>query len=49
MNYEEFNHFCGSFAGTSHVVQWGNSDVWKVGGKVFAIGGWSDGSCCIYV
>ncbi|MEK2177215.1 MmcQ/YjbR family DNA-binding protein, partial [Vibrio parahaemolyticus] len=27
MNYEEFNHFCGSFAGTSHVVQWGNSDV----------------------
>ncbi|OEE75185.1 MmcQ/YjbR family DNA-binding protein [Vibrio genomosp. F6] len=44
MNYEEFNHFCGSFAGTSHVVQWGNSDVWKVGGKVFAIGGWSDGS-----
>jgi predicted DNA-binding protein (MmcQ/YjbR family) len=22
------------------VVQWGGSDVWKVGGKVFAIGGW---------
>ncbi|MDN3617351.1 MmcQ/YjbR family DNA-binding protein [Vibrio gallaecicus] len=44
MNYEEFNHFFGSFAGTSHVAQWGNSDVWKVGGKVFAIGGWSDGS-----
>jgi len=21
-------------------VQWGNSHVWKVGGKVFAIGGW---------
>ncbi|CAV18413.1 MmcQ/YjbR family DNA-binding protein [Vibrio atlanticus] len=43
MNYDEFNHFCGTFTGTSHVVQWGNSDVWKVGGKVFAIGGWSDG------
>ncbi|MEF1290820.1 MmcQ/YjbR family DNA-binding protein [Vibrio sp. M260118] len=44
MNYDEFNQFCGSFAATSHVVQWGNSDVWKVGGKVFAIGGWGDGS-----
>ena len=21
-------------------MQWGNSHVWKVGGKVFAIGGW---------
>ncbi|OEE75115.1 hypothetical protein A1OQ_23065 [Enterovibrio norvegicus FF-162] len=44
MNYDEFNHFCGSFAGTSHVVQWGNSDVWKVGDKVFAVGGWSGNS-----
>jgi predicted DNA-binding protein (MmcQ/YjbR family) len=25
------------------VVQWGGSHVWKVGGKVFAIGGWGDG------
>ena len=25
---------------TTYVVQWGNSHVWKVGGKVFAIGGW---------
>jgi predicted DNA-binding protein (MmcQ/YjbR family) len=25
------------------VVQWGGSDVWKVGGKVFAIGGWDGG------
>ncbi|MFW1470954.1 MmcQ/YjbR family DNA-binding protein [Vibrio parahaemolyticus] len=41
MNYDEFNAFCGSFPATSHVVQWGNSDVWKVGDKVFAIGGWS--------
>lgn len=24
----------------TYVVQWGGSHVWKVGGKVFAIGGW---------
>ncbi|HGN0870301.1 putative DNA-binding protein (MmcQ/YjbR family) [Providencia alcalifaciens] len=41
MNYDEFNMFCGSFPATSHVVQWGNSDVWKIGNTVFAIGGWS--------
>ncbi|KGK42104.1 hypothetical protein LH51_09715 [Nitrincola sp. A-D6] len=40
MNYEEFNHFCGSLPATTHVVQWGGAHVWKVGGKVFAIGGW---------
>lgn len=40
MNYDEFNAFCGALAATTHVVQWGGSHVWKVGGKVFAIGGW---------
>lgn len=40
MNYDEFNQFCRSLTATTHVVQWGNSHVWKVGGKVFAIGGW---------
>jgi len=40
MTYEEFNILCSSLRATSHVIQWGNSDVWKVGGKVFAIGGW---------
>lgn len=40
MNYKAFNEFCGSLCATSHVVQWGRSHVWKVGGKVFAIGGW---------
>jgi len=40
MNYEEFNDFCRSLPATSHVMQWGNADVWKVGGKVFAVGGW---------
>jgi predicted DNA-binding protein (MmcQ/YjbR family) len=37
MKRNEFNQFCQSLSATSHVVQWGGSDVWKVGGKVFAI------------
>jgi predicted DNA-binding protein (MmcQ/YjbR family) len=41
MTYEEFNEFCATFPATSYVVQWGGSHVWKVGGKVFAIGGWT--------
>ena len=40
MTFEEYNNFCGSLPATSYVSQWGNSHVWKVGGKVFAIGGW---------
>ena len=44
MTYDEFNAFCAGLQTTTHVVQWGGSDVWKVGGKVFAIGGW-DGGC----
>lgn len=43
MTYDEFNAFCRGLPATTHVVQWGGSDVWKVGGKVFAIGGWGDG------
>jgi len=39
MTYEEFNAFCRTLP-TTHVVQWGGADVWKVGGKVFVIGGW---------
>ena len=41
MTYDEFNAFCQSLPATSHVVQWGGAHVWKVGGKVFAIGGWN--------
>ena len=40
MTYQEFNEFCRSLVATSYVVQWGGSHVWKVGVKVFAIGGW---------
>ncbi len=43
MRLEEYNNFCGALAHTSHVVQWGDAHVWKIGGKVFAIGGWNDG------
>lgn len=43
MTRDEFNTFCGAMKATSHVVQWGNADVWKVGGKLFAICGWHDG------
>ncbi|RBW52357.1 MmcQ/YjbR family DNA-binding protein [Ruegeria sp. A3M17] len=43
MTRDEFNDFCANLKATSHVVQWGNADVWKVGGKVFALCGWNDG------
>ena len=43
MNLEEYNAYCASLPATTHVVQWGGASVWKVGGKVFAIAGWSDG------
>jgi predicted DNA-binding protein (MmcQ/YjbR family) len=38
MTYDEFNAFCRTLPATTYVVQWGGSHVWKVGGKVFAIG-----------
>lgn len=43
MTYEQYNAFCKSLPVTTYVMQWGGSHVWKVGGKVFAIGGWDDG------
>ena len=43
MTIEEFDKFCASLPHTTFVVQWGNAHVWKIGAKVFAIGGWSDG------
>ncbi len=41
MTRDEYNSFCRGLTATTHVVQWGNSDVWKIGGKVFAICGWN--------
>lgn len=40
MTLDEYNDFCRSLPATTYVVQWGGAHVWKVGGKVFAIGGW---------
>lgn len=43
MDREAFNSFCASFPAAEHVVQCGNADVWKAGGKLFAVCGWADG------
>ncbi|MDX3808616.1 MAG: MmcQ/YjbR family DNA-binding protein, partial [Bosea sp. (in: a-proteobacteria)] len=37
MSPAAYNAFCAALPATSHVVQWGGADVWKVGEKVFAI------------
>ena len=37
MTRDEFDAFCGGLPATTHVIQWGASSVWKVGGKIFAI------------
>ncbi|WP_222872578.1 MmcQ/YjbR family DNA-binding protein [Hankyongella ginsenosidimutans] len=37
MTPSELNAFCAALPATTHVVQWGGADVWKVGGKVFVI------------
>jgi predicted DNA-binding protein (MmcQ/YjbR family) len=42
MRLDDYNTFCAGLPATSHVVQWGGAHVWKVGGKVFAVAGWSD-------
>ena len=42
MTYDEFNDYCDHLPATTYVQQWGGAHVWKVGGKVFAIGGWGD-------
>jgi predicted DNA-binding protein (MmcQ/YjbR family) len=43
LTHDEYNAFCGALPATTYVNQWGGAHVWKVGGKVFAIGGWADG------
>jgi len=49
MTYQEFNQFCGSLPETTYIIQWGSSHVWKVGGKVFAIGGWGENKQTAFV
>ncbi|WP_295810292.1 MmcQ/YjbR family DNA-binding protein [uncultured Nitratireductor sp.] len=43
MQIDKYNAVCAAFPHTAHVVQWGGAHVWKVGGKVFAIGSHSGG------
>lgn len=42
MTYDQFDEFCSDLRGTSRVIQWGGSRVWKFGTKVFAVGGWAE-------
>jgi predicted DNA-binding protein (MmcQ/YjbR family) len=37
MTLDECNNFCASLPHVHHVIQWGNSDVWKIRAKVFAV------------
>jgi len=39
MTLDAFTAFCASLPHATHVRQWGDSHVWKIGGKVFAIAG----------
>lgn len=43
MTLDDCNALCAALPATTHVVQWGGADVWKVGGKVFAIASDTDG------
>ncbi|UNC15991.1 MmcQ/YjbR family DNA-binding protein [Acidiphilium multivorum] len=38
MTLEEFNDICRSLPSTTSVIQWRGAHVWKIGGKMFAIG-----------
>jgi predicted DNA-binding protein (MmcQ/YjbR family) len=40
MKLNDFNQFCNSLPNTTYSVQWRGSHVWKIGGKIFAIGNW---------
>ena len=42
MTRDELCHFCAQLPQTTHVVQWGDADVYKIGGKVFAVVGMGD-------
>ncbi|MEO1291648.1 MAG: MmcQ/YjbR family DNA-binding protein [Pseudomonadota bacterium] len=43
MTWDEYNAYCASLTATTFVEQWGGSQVWKVGGKVFAVASTADG------
>ncbi len=37
MTRDQFDAYCSGLKAATHVIQWGNASVWKVGGKIFAI------------
>jgi predicted DNA-binding protein (MmcQ/YjbR family) len=39
MTRDDLTTFCAALPHATHVVQWGDADVYKIGGKVFAIVG----------
>jgi len=39
MNREMLTQYCAGLPQATHVIQWGGADVYKIGGKVFAIVG----------
>jgi predicted DNA-binding protein (MmcQ/YjbR family) len=41
VDLDAYNRFCATLTAATHQIQWGDHDVWKVGGKVFAIAGQS--------
>ena len=43
MILSDYNAFCQTLPASDHVVQWGGMDVWKVGGKLFAMAREIDG------
>lgn len=49
LSRDAINAFCKSLPHSTSVVQWGNADVWKLGGKVFAVCGWSDGTSAVSI
>jgi len=40
MTQDDYDALCACLPHTTHVVQWGDASIWKIGGKVFVIGGW---------
>ncbi len=47
MKLAAYNTFCASLPHATHVEQWGGSQVWKIGGKVFAIGSVENGALAV--
>ena len=47
MTRDELNAFCAALPHATHVVQWGNADVYKIGGKVFAVLGMAESGATV--